>query len=96
MNVYNISSVQNFTTSDLTILPSQKFFPATSMQLGKLWTESAKSVADWTEMFQDSVMVHFYSAQTQGWLVQRNPHHEAYAALGPLFCPTAYWSTADF
>ena len=96
MNVYNISSVQNFTTPDLTVLPSQKFFPATSMQLGKLWTESSKSVADWTEMFQDSVMVHFYSAQTQGWVVQRNPRHEAYAALGPIFCPTAYWSTPNF
>ena len=56
MNVYNISSVQNFTTSDLTVLPSQKFFPATSMQLGKLWTETAKSVTDWTEMFQDAPM----------------------------------------
>ena len=96
MEVYNISTVHNFITSDLTILPAQKFFPATAIQIKKLWTETAKSAEEWLEMIQDSVMVHFYSAQTQGWVVQRNPHHEAYAALGPVFCPTAYWSTPDF
>ena len=36
------------------------------------------------------------SSQTSQLVVQRLPRHEAYAALGPAYCPTAYWSAQQF
>ena len=42
------------------------------------------------------MMVPFPSSQTSQLVVQRRPRHEAYAALGPGYCPTAYWSAEQF
>ena len=42
------------------------------------------------------MMVPFPSSQTSQLVVQRRPRHEAYAALGPAYCPTAYWSAQQF
>ena len=42
------------------------------------------------------MMVPFPSSQTSQLVVQRRPRHEAYAALGPGYCPTSYWSAQQF
>ena len=42
------------------------------------------------------MMVPFPSSQTNPLVVQRRPWHEVYAALGPAYCPTAYWSAQQF
>ena len=42
------------------------------------------------------MIVPFPSSQTSQLVVQRRPRHEAYAALGPAYCPTAYWSAQQF
>ena len=42
------------------------------------------------------MIVPFPSSQTSQLVVQRRPQHEVYAALGPGYCPTAYWSAQQF
>ena len=42
------------------------------------------------------MMVLLPSSQTSPLVVQRRPQHEVYAALGPAYCPTAYWSAQQF
>ena len=42
------------------------------------------------------MIVPFPSSQTSQLVVQRRHQHEAYAVLGPGYCPTAYWSAQQF
>ena len=42
------------------------------------------------------MMVPLPSSQTSPLVVQRRPRHEVYAALGPGYCPTSYWSAQQF
>ena len=47
-------------------------------------------------MMMMMMIVPLPSSQTSQLVVQRLPRHEAYAALGPSYCPTAYWSAQHF
>ena len=42
------------------------------------------------------MMIPLPSSQTSQLVVQRRPQHEVYAAMGPGYCPTAYWSAQQF
>ena len=93
---YNISMVENYQNTNLTVLPSHFFFPAKSYELSLLWTEAAKSEEEWEKWLQNSSMVHFYSSQSNSIIVQRNKQHEAYSFIGPKYCPFAYNSSINF
>ena len=94
--LYNVSVLQNFTNTELTVLPSQTFFPARATELRLLWRQEYMTDSDWEIFFKHSSMVHFYASQTDPWMVKRDPHHEAYAYLAPRYCPTSYWSSEHF
>ena len=95
-NHFHTNTLENVKTKVLTVCPIQTFYPIKSFEIGRLWPVEPKSFSDWSRLFENSSMVHFYASQTNKWLVERNPSHEAYAVIAPRYCPMAFWSSNNF
>jgi len=95
-HIEDVEDIESLKNDILTVLPIETFYPVKSFEFDHLWPEEPKSFQDWEKMFEMSSMVHFYSAQTIAWAVERDPFHEAYAVLGPRYCPTSFWSAEHF
>ena len=54
------------------------------------------SFAHWEKMFKRSSAVHFFSKRTAGLRVVDDPRYNAYALLGPHYCPVSYYSVKSF
>jgi len=93
---FHLDTIERFKTKTLEVAPTEAFYPIKAFDVKQLWPTQPKTFVQWFKLFQNSSMVHFYASQTNGWLVERDPSHEAYAVLGPRYCPTSYWSSENF
>jgi len=93
---FNVSSISGLDNEMLTVLPSSIFYPIRAFEVQSLWPTKPKSFEAWEKMFSDSKMVHMYASQSNQWLVEKDPSHEAYALLGPRYCPSVYSSSSEF
>jgi len=83
-------------SSQMTILPTERFYPVKAFEKGKLWPVNPHSFEDWSSLFFNSSMVHFYGSQTNKWLVNGDPSYEAYSVLAPRYCPMSFGSSKLF
>ena len=58
----------------------------------KLFPMRPMKFQDWKKMFQRSSAVHFFFKRTANLRVVNDPQYNAYALLGPQYCPIAYFS----
>ena len=93
---FHIEFVETINSETLTVLPVQAFYPVEWFEISKFWPVEPKSFKHWATLFENSSMVHFYGSQTNVLVVERDPSHEAYAVLGPRYCPISYWSADRF
>ena len=64
--------------------------------INNLFPIRPSSFANWEEMFKRSSAVHFFSKKTAGLGVLDDPRYNAYALLGPHYCPVSYYSVEHF
>ena len=95
-NYFHIKDIEPLKNKILTVLPIETFYPVKAFEINHLWPERPKSFQDWAKLFENSSMVHFYASQTNSWVVERDPSHEAYAVIGSRYCPTSFWSADQF
>lgn len=95
-NYFQNENIETLRNKTLTVLPIETFYPVKAFEIEHLWPEEPKSFKDWAKLFENSSMVHFYASQTNAWVVERDPSHEAYAVIGPRYCPTSFWSSDQF
>ena len=98
-SLYKINQFENFSNSELTILPTQSFYPAGANQLDSLWVREKNMTMTeekWKHFFRDTLIVHFYAFQTRMRRITRNVKTEAYSYLAPHVCPVSYWSSKQF
>ena len=93
---FQLENIERLKTKTLEVTPIETFHPIKAFDAIQLWSIQPKSFAQWFTLFKNSSMVHFYASQTNKWFVERDPSHEAYAVLGPRYCPTSYWSAENF
>ena len=62
----------------------------------KLFPMRPSSFRNWERMFHRASTVHFFSKRTNQFKVVDDPRYNAYALLGPRYCPTSYNSVKSF
>jgi len=95
-NHFQVEFVETIKSETLTVLPVQEFYPIKSFEKDQFWPVEPKSFKYWAKLFENSSMVHFYGSKTNVLVIERDPSHEAYAVLGPRYCPISYWSSDRF
>ena len=93
---FKTKSIEMIKNESLTVLPMSAFYPIKWYEKNKLWPKEPKSFDYWANLFQNSSMVHFYGSLTNKFIVEDDPSHEAYAVLGPKYCPLSYKSSKNF
>eukprot|EP00092_Neocalanus_flemingeri_P102797 GFUD01131504.1.p1 GENE.GFUD01131504.1~~GFUD01131504.1.p1 ORF type:complete len:381 (-),score=72.29 GFUD01131504.1:121-1263(-) len=95
-SLFHTDSMETVKSKQLTVLPIETFYPIKAFEVSLLWPTEPKSFTDWSRTFENSSMIHFYASQTNKWVVERDPSHEAYAVIAPRYCPVAFWSSDQF
>jgi len=90
---WDMKSVKN---ENILILPLNTFYPVEWFNTGALWPSYPMGCSDWSRLFENSSQVHFFGSQTDNAIVDHDPSHQAYAALGPKYCPVSIWSSETF
>ena len=83
--------------SCLQIIPRSRMVPVHGDQMvEKYWPTVPTPLAHWKNLFSNSSAVHFFSSGSGKMRVPREPQYCAYALLGQLYCPLAYYGSPDF
>ena len=99
LNVYKAKTIkdviQKVDKKDITIEKTEFFYPIDAGVAAKLFKAPEKGKT-WSSIFDSAHMAHFYGHQTAFKRVRRDVKTEAYAYLGPKYCPVAYWLSEPF
>merc|ERR1719318_1696896 len=77
----------------INFVPMQRFLPIRNKGV---FPYTPVKFQTWQKTFMNSSAVHLFSHITQEFVVEDNPQHNAYALLGPRYCPTSYYSDNNF
>lgn len=99
LNVYKAKTIKDVIKKvdkkDITIEKTEFFYPIDAGVAAKLFKAPEKGKT-WSSIFDSAHMAHFYGHQTAFKRVRRDVKTEAYAYLGPKYCPVAYWLSEPF
>jgi len=100
MELYNLTylnmNLTELVFKDLTLMNHIKLHPLPSNRVADMWSEEELPEDYWENFLKDSLQLHTSSSHTNVFLVQGDQRHEAYAYIGPKFCPVAYKSFEYF
>ena len=96
--ITNVSMIHDIPAkADLNVTLMQRMMPVYwSRAEDLLFPEQPVSFKSWMTMFENSSTVHFFGKMTAHLVVHDDPQYNAYALLGPRYCPNAYYSTTEF
>jgi hypothetical protein len=94
IQIANTTLIENIPQNDqINFTPMPRFLP---VRYKKLFPDIPVKFQMWQKTFRKSSAVHFFSKETSMLVVEDNPQHNAYALLGPRYCPRSYYSDYNF
>ena len=94
IQIANTNLIENIPQNDqINFTPMARFRP---VRFKKLFPDTPVKFQKWQKTFQKSSAIHFFSKATSKFVVEDDPQHNAYALLGPRYCPRSYYSDYNF
>ena len=92
--IANTTLIENIPQSaQINFTPMPRFLP---VRYKTLFPDTPVKFQKWQKTFQKSSAIHFFSKLTSKLAVVDDPQYNAYALLGPRYCPRSYYSDHNF